>query len=209
MSVQQKQENMNVEENHIHETEPSKSIVELIKRDHRILKAYYNKYKESNKHDDKWFNLFVWEAARHSVAEELSLFPIMIRLGVEGEELANASRREHHALKESLEEVGKKKDPVLMDKMFEHYMDHMHQEEIQDLAFVEKELTEDELSEAGKLFEARKMFASTRPHPSIPSKSAGWESFLDFMIMPIDKLRDAWSKFPNQQDIKMAQDAMQ
>jgi hypothetical protein len=61
--------------------------------------AYFDEYK---KHPDdpsaqeRWANLFTWEVARHSVGEEIVVYPLMEKyLGAEGYKLAEGDRRDH------------------------------------------------------------------------------------------------------------------
>lgn len=54
-------------------------VSDRIKHDHRELETYYNKIKSAKSDDEKvrWQNQFVWELARHSIAEELVVYPAM------------------------------------------------------------------------------------------------------------------------------------
>jgi len=75
------------------------TISEAIKEDHRELEEYYNEIINSNDHDhqQRFGNQFTWELARHSVGEELVLYPAMEKyLGAKGIDLAEHDRKEHH-----------------------------------------------------------------------------------------------------------------
>jgi hemerythrin superfamily protein len=52
-------------------------ISDVIKRDHREIKEYYQNIVDANDDDTKtrWQNQFVWELARHSIGEELCCVP--------------------------------------------------------------------------------------------------------------------------------------
>jgi hemerythrin superfamily protein len=52
-------------------------VSDRIKHDHDELREYYNNIKNAQRDDDKvkWQNQFVWELARHSVAEEIVVYP--------------------------------------------------------------------------------------------------------------------------------------
>lgn len=72
-------------------------VSDAIKRDHRELEDYYNNILDSTSDDDKtrWQNQFTWELARHSVGEELVVYPAMEKCLVDGKELADKDRKEH------------------------------------------------------------------------------------------------------------------
>jgi hypothetical protein len=59
---------------------------------------YYDAYKSASDVDTKtrWANQLIWEVARHAVAEEIVVYPLMEKhLGQQGVELANGDRTEH------------------------------------------------------------------------------------------------------------------
>jgi len=72
-------------------------VSDRIKHDHRELEEYYNKIKEASRDDDKvrWQNQFVWELARHSIAEELVVYPAMEKHVPDGVRMAEKDRSEH------------------------------------------------------------------------------------------------------------------
>ena len=53
------------------------TISDAVIKDHRELQQYYNEITNSFDHDhqDRFGNQFTWELARHSVAEELIVYP--------------------------------------------------------------------------------------------------------------------------------------
>lgn len=74
-------------------------ISDAVKTDHRELKEYYDKIVHANHMEEqvRYQNQFVWELARHSIAEELVLYPALEKhLGSEGKVLADRDRREHY-----------------------------------------------------------------------------------------------------------------
>jgi hemerythrin superfamily protein len=81
------------------------TVSDLIIHDHEELKDCYSKIKKSSDSDTKnrWRNQFVWELARHSIAEELVVYPAMEKyITPGGKQMADKDREEHqtvHALK--------------------------------------------------------------------------------------------------------------
>lgn len=75
------------------------TISDAIKKDHRELEQYYNEVVNSSDHDhqERFGNQFVWELARHSVAEELIVYPAFeSHMGEKGSKMAEGDRKEHH-----------------------------------------------------------------------------------------------------------------
>ena len=75
------------------------TITNAITKDHRELEQYYNEVIGSNDHDhqERYGNQFVWELARHSVGEELVVYPALEKhLGSQGHQMAEHDREEHH-----------------------------------------------------------------------------------------------------------------
>lgn len=72
-------------------------VSDRIKHDHDELREYYNNIKKAKSDDDKikWQNQFVWELARHSIAEEIVVYPAMEKHVPNGVKLAEKDRSEH------------------------------------------------------------------------------------------------------------------
>jgi hemerythrin superfamily protein len=80
------------------------SISDAIKQDHRELEEYYKNIINAKDDDTKtrWQNQFVWELARHSIGEELVVYPAMEKnLGAKGKEQADKDREEHQVVSSS------------------------------------------------------------------------------------------------------------
>lgn len=82
------------------------SISAAITKDHRELEQYYNEIvnNPNNKdHIERYGNQFTWELARHSVAEELLIYPAMEKfMGEKGKALAENDREQHHQVRSFL-----------------------------------------------------------------------------------------------------------
>ena len=81
------------------------TISEVITKDHRELETYYNEIinnPDDIDHQTRYGNQFTWELARHSVAEELLVYPAMEKyLGDKGKEHAESDRKQHHEVSPS------------------------------------------------------------------------------------------------------------
>jgi hypothetical protein len=75
------------------------TVSAAIKHDHAELKEYYNNILSATDTDSKirWQNQFTWELARHSIGEELVVYPAMEEhMGDEGKQLAQKDRDGHN-----------------------------------------------------------------------------------------------------------------
>jgi hemerythrin-like domain-containing protein len=81
------------------------AISAAIAKDHRELETYYNNILEAPDNDTatRWQNQFTWELARHSIAEELVVYPAFEKhLGDNGHIMAEKDREEHQVVSRSL-----------------------------------------------------------------------------------------------------------
>jgi len=68
-----------------------------IKHDHAELKDYYEKIMQSVDKDTqtRYQNQFTWELARHSIGEELVVYPAMEKYVEDGKDMAEDDRAQH------------------------------------------------------------------------------------------------------------------
>ncbi|KAF8535727.1 hypothetical protein BDD12DRAFT_750961, partial [Trichophaea hybrida] len=81
-------------------------VLDVIMNDHRELEIYYNNCLSTPDQDTKvrWQNQLVWKLARHSIGEELVIYPALeFHLPTpRGQEMADKDRESHHTIKEML-----------------------------------------------------------------------------------------------------------
>jgi len=184
------------------------NIIDDIKTDHQELESYYNKYKSATtvEEGNKWFHQFVWEICRHSVAEELVLYPLLESLSQRGKDLADEGRKDHHMVKEMLTSLEKLHPATAefdhtFDSMMTDIRKHVEQEETEDLVLLSDNVTPENLQRAGKAFAMKKKIAPTHPHTSIPEKPVALEAALGLLTAPIDKFRDLFNSFPDEKEL--------
>jgi len=82
------------------------TISEAITKDHRKLETYYKEIINNPTdidHATRYGNQFTWELARHSVAEELLVYPAMEKyMGAKGKAHAELDRQQHHEVHTTL-----------------------------------------------------------------------------------------------------------
>lgn len=197
------------------------TVSDAIIKDHRELRQYYNEVVNSTDHDhqQRYGNQFTWELARHSVGEELVVYPAMEKyMGPSGKEMAESDRQEHHhvsldsSTKSTLLTITQVKDLLKqfqnmspsdqefipkLKEIWSNLERHIGEEEGRDLPALEKALqSEDGSSESlATSFGRTKMFVPTRSHPSAGEKPP-FETAMGLLMAPMDLLADLFRKFP-------------
>lgn len=186
---------------------------------------YYDKFKEAADADTKerWSNQLRWEVARHAVGEEIVVYPLMEQyLGAKGKELADEDRTQHQEVKELLYKLeslsaGTDEHNNTLQRVMAHLKPHNDSEENNDLPPLEAALPEGASADAAARFKRTKKFVPTRyvgtnilylsgkvlirfgrAHPSAPNQPP-LETMAGFLAAPIDKLLDAFAKFPTEE----------
>jgi len=184
----------------------NQTFTEAIKQDHAELKDYYGTITApgaSRETQKEYQNLFVWELARHSIGEEIVIYPAMEKhMGHKGKAMADKDRAEHAEVKkllydwQSLNPTDGRFMPLLKE-LWSSLEKHIEEEERDDLPALEKAVgARDECQKLGRSFTRTKKFAPTRSHPSAPDKPP-FETAAGLLTAPIDKLMDAFRKFPD------------
>ncbi|KAJ9616180.1 uncharacterized protein PV06_11460 [Exophiala oligosperma] len=179
------------------------TVSEAIKHDHAELKEYYINILSAKDDDSKirWQNQFTWELARHSIGEELVVYPAMEKyMGEEGKHLAQKDRDEHNKVKELLYKFqGLSPSDLEFEPTIQSLWDvlgkHIEEEETDDLPKLEKVIQDGDSAQLVNSFGRTKMFVPTRSHPSAPDKPP-FETVAGLMAAPLDKLGDIFRRFP-------------
>lgn len=177
-------------------------VSEAIKEDHREIQEAYNKIRAAKDLDTKqrWQNQFIWELARHSVGEELVVYPAIQKYLRDGKVRADKDREQHQSVQEYLKAFEKLQP---QDSEFESTLDalwtdltrHIKEEEENDLPALEAALSQPDSESIAKSFERTKMFAPTRSHPNAP-RTPAFETAAGMLAAPLDRLKDMFTKFP-------------
>jgi hemerythrin-like domain-containing protein len=196
-------------------------VSDRIKHDHQELQEFYNNIKNSKSQDDKvrWQNQFVWELARHSIAEEIVVYPAFEKHIEGGLKMAEKDRSEHQQVHPPPYYVPNPSNPIshtqvkemlydfqsmspsdpsflpAIDSLWETLTQHIKEEERDDLPALEKAINADALDALARSFDRTKHFVPTRSHPSAPDRPP-YETAVGMMTTPIDKLMDMFRKFP-------------
>ncbi|KAF9360834.1 hypothetical protein BGX34_007470 [Mortierella sp. NVP85] len=179
---------------------------EHVKQDHRELRDAYDNIMGGTSNDERtrWQNQFVWELARHSVGEELVVYPAFESHLENGKEMADKDRKDHRSVKEALYKFQNLKAtdaeflPTIVS-LWEELSQHIKEEEENDLPALENALDEEASYKLGRSFQRTKFFAPTRSHPNAPDKPP-FETAAGLLAAPMDQIKDLFSKFPSQSE---------
>ncbi|KAF2277722.1 uncharacterized protein EI97DRAFT_374302 [Westerdykella ornata] len=185
------------------------TVTDALVKDHRELEAHYNEVVNSTDpdHQERYGNQFTWELARHSVAEELIIYPAFEQyLGSKGHDIAEKDRKEHHEVKEQLKKFQglKVKDPAYiptLKSLWANLKQHIKEEEEEDIPQLEKVLSTEHqhtgVSESlATKFGRTKAFVPSRSHPSA-GEHPPFETVMGLLTAPIDHIADIFRKFPD------------
>jgi len=180
------------------------TISDAIKKDHEEINECANNIRAATDDDSKarWQNQFTWELARHSIGEELVVYPAFAKhLGVKGQDMADKDRAEHQSVKEALykfQNLQPASDNFMptLEALMKDLIEHIKEEENNDLPALESAIPAAESESLAKSFGRTKAFVPSRSHPSAPSKPP-FETAVGLLTAPIDHLGDLFRKFPD------------
>jgi len=180
------------------------AVSAAIIKDHREIEDYYKNIVNAKDNDEaeRWQNQFTWELARHSIAEELVVYPAFERnLGDNGKTMANKDRDEHQLVKEKLKVFQSLKPGTAdflptLEGLMKNLRQHMKEEENEDLVALDAAISEADAESLATSFGHTKAFVPSRSHPMAPNKPP-FETVVGLMTAPLDHLGDLLRKFPN------------
>jgi hemerythrin superfamily protein len=137
------------------------------------------------------------EVVRHSVAEEMYVYPAMSEALEHGDDTVEHDKEEHNKLERIMKDLEgvDGDDPrfdALVGDMTEALRHHADDEETQQFPRMREQIPQEQLVELRRKVEAAKKIAPTRPHPDAPN-----EELFHKMAGPgvglVDRLRDRLS----------------
>jgi hemerythrin-like domain-containing protein len=176
------------------------NLIDVIISDHREVEKVFAELENrtgSSEHRRQLADHVIAELVRHSVAEEMFMYPAARKALPDGDSIADHEIAEHAEAEEDmkrLEDV-EATDPAfdqLVDKLIADVRHHIEDEETKLLPRLAESCSPDELRELGAKVLRTKKIAPTRPHPSAPDKPP-----MNLILAPgtglIDRMRDALS----------------
>jgi hemerythrin superfamily protein len=185
------------------ETTAGTDVVDELTTDHREATALLDQILTTSDPEARrnMADTVITELVRHSVAEEMFVYPAMRRHLPDGDEAVEHDVGEHKELEtlmkrwEGVDAASADFDRVLAE-LESVLRDHVQDEESEQVPQLRSHVPADELVDMAEKVEMAKRVAPTRPHPLAPNNA-----LFHFVVGPgvglVDRLRDAWSKRPD------------
>jgi hemerythrin superfamily protein len=159
-----------------------RDVIEVLEHDHREVEQMFSELEslrgasteEANRRKKELTEQVTIELVRHSVAEEVLVYP-QVEEKVSADEAEHA-REEHAEAEETLQRLEKldADDPAFDDELatlMAEIRHHIADEEGQMFAHMRQVIDAEELRKLGGRVEAFKKVAPTRPHPNVPNEA--------------------------------------
>ncbi len=142
-------------------------------------------------------DIVITELVRHSVAEEMHVYPAMKKHLPNGDAAVEHDMEEHKEIERTLKDLEgvAATDPqftALIASLAATLDDHVRDEEQDQFPLLRAQVPQDELVELGAKVEAAKKLAPTRPHPNAPN-AAPFHKLVGPGVGLVDRLRDKLS----------------
>ncbi|HEY8300795.1 MAG TPA: hemerythrin domain-containing protein [Jatrophihabitans sp.] len=174
-------------------------VVDVLTNDHREVLELIDTI-EASAHADERRNIadtVIAEIVRHSIAEEMYVYPAMRDNLPDGQERVDHDVEEHQELEETLKKLegvaGDDPDfAALVAETRSQLEHHASDEENEQFPLLREHLSSEQLEDLATKVELAKQIAPTRPHPAAPHAELFHKAFGPGVGL-IDKLRDAIS----------------
>lgn len=138
------------------------------------------------------------ELVKHSVAEEVHLYPLIREIFPDGDELADHEIEEHAEVEQLLKDLEKLEvdDPqydVKVGKVIDDVRHHAREEEEDVFPRLRDKCTPEQLHDLGDKIRHTKAIAPTHPHPSSPDTPPG-NLIAGPLAGIVDRVRDTFSR---------------
>ncbi len=181
-------------------TTETTDLITIIKQDHREVEEVFLQLEKGEGTPEHRRNLadhVIAELVRHSVAEEMHMYPAAREHLPDGDEIADHEIEEHSEAEEVMKELDglDPRDPrfdELLSTLMADVRHHIEDEEGDLLPKLQQACSADQLRDLGEKVRNAKMVAPTRPHPLAPDKPPA-----NKILAPgtglVDRMRDALS----------------
>ncbi|MDP9395706.1 MAG: hemerythrin domain-containing protein [Actinomycetota bacterium] len=177
-------------------TEPAQDVVTVLQTDHRefeeLLARIFTTTQPSEKRD--LTDMLISELVRHSVAEEMYVYPAMRKHLPDGEQAVEHDTQEHKDLERSMKEL-EAVEPTdarfteLLTRLDEILRDHIEDEERDQFPRLRAHIPHEDLVTMAQKVETAKKAAPTRPHPAAPNNQL-FHKLVGPGVGLVDRLRD-------------------
>ena len=178
------------------DTPVDQDVVDILTTDHHEVLDLLQQIKISADAEERRVlaDPVISELVRHSVAEEMYVYPAMKKYLPDGDEAVNHDVEEHKELEQTmkkLESVDAQSGEFaqLLGELENILRDHVSDEENEQFPELRVLVPREELIEIGGMVENAKKLAPTRPHPSAPNSEV-FHKLVGPGVGLVDRLRD-------------------
>jgi len=178
------------------DTPVDQDVVDILTTDHHEVLDLLQQIKITTDAEERrdLADTVISELVRHSVAEEMYVYPAMKKYLPDGDEAVNHDVEEHKELEQTmkkLESVDAQSGEFaqLLGELENILRDHVSDEENVQFPELRVQVPREELIEIGGKVENAKKLAPTRPHPSAPNSEV-FHKLVGPGVGLVDRLRD-------------------
>jgi hemerythrin superfamily protein len=184
------------QENAMTETSTEHDVVDGLTVDHReatsLIAQIWSTQDPEQRRD--LADTLISELVRHSVAEEMYVYPAMKKHLPNGDEAVEHDTEEHKELEQTMKELeAVEPDDARFDELVRKLettlVDHIDDEEADQFPELRARVPRSELVEMAGKVETAKKLAPTRPHPSAPNAEV-FHKLVGPGVGLVDRLRD-------------------
>jgi len=182
------------------ESASEQDVVDILTTDHHEVFDLIQQIKRSPVATDRrdMADTVISELVRHSVAEEMYVYPAMRKHLTNGAEAVEHDVAEHKQLERTMKELeGVDGDSAEFDGLIAQLesilRDHVQDEETKQFPELRASIPRDELVKMAGKVNTAKQIAPTRPHPAAPNNQL-FHKLVGPGVGLVDRLRDALSK---------------
>ena len=179
--------------------DPNADLLEEIITDHREVQEAFATLENGlgPKQSKELVEKTITELVRHSVVEEMLLYPLTARVLPDGEQIADHEKKDHAEVERLMKEL-EKLEPgtapfdTTVTMWIRSVRSHIEEEETDLLPRLREACEAEQLKELGDQARLLKKVAPTRPHPSTPNSPLA-HATVGPLIGLVDRVRDAVS----------------
>ena len=181
-------------------TDPqSQDVLDLLMQEHREVEALLDQISQPEQNPDSrdTADRVIAMLVKHSVAEEMYVYPVMEQYLPNGKQDVEHDKQEHQELEEllkQLEGLAPEEDGFAqcVSKIQEVLNDHVHDEEDEQFPRLREAVPADTIVDLRGKVEMAEKVAPTRPHPEAPHSEL-FHKVVGPGVGMVDRLRDALS----------------
>jgi hemerythrin superfamily protein len=172
-----------------------KDVVDVLTADHREVTQLLAQIRTAAPDQRRDLaDTVIAELVRHSVAEEMYVYPAMRKHLPDGTKAVDHDISEHKVLESTMKELEDvdatdARFDTLIGKLERTLLDHVRDEEAEQFPELRVRVPKEELVELAEKVEAAKKLAPTRPHPAAPNSEL-FHKLVGPGVGLVDRLRD-------------------